>query len=201
MTLTKLDVARRQLGTALRLFLEDLDPVSVHTLTGAGAELAEHLVRDVGGSPFLDHVLKTNPSMTRQSYYALARQHYNAFKHLTQKDGTNRSDDDLLATFDDVQNDALLYVAWTDLTAASTATPIEAQVFSVWFYALHPQKMARRSDGNRFLSVFPRLNDLSRQAQKTALKEQIELARQSPDVMGDPRTEQRPLVLSSMARG
>lgn len=81
--LSKIEVARRQLSTALWLFLEDLDPVSVHTLVGAGCELAEHLARDVGGSPFLEHVLRTNPELTRQRYYGLARQYYNAFKHLT----------------------------------------------------------------------------------------------------------------------
>ncbi len=71
--LTKLDIARRHLGTALWLFLEDLDPVSVHTLAGAGSELAEHLARDVGRSPFVDHVLRTNVDMTAPGYYALAR--------------------------------------------------------------------------------------------------------------------------------
>jgi hypothetical protein len=36
MPLHKTQIARRQLGTALALFLEDCDPVSVHTLASAG---------------------------------------------------------------------------------------------------------------------------------------------------------------------
>ena len=52
MNLTKAQVARRQLGTALEFFLEDLDPVSVHVLACAGGEIAEHLSRKKGRPPF-----------------------------------------------------------------------------------------------------------------------------------------------------
>jgi hypothetical protein len=193
-SLTKLDVARRLLGMALWLYLEDLDPVSVHTLTGAASELAEQLVRDVGDSPFIEHVLSTNPDMTPQRYYALARQYYNAFKHLTTKNGEKRDDDELLSDFDDYHNDALLFVAWTDFMAASSSAPIEAQVFQAWFYASHPEKMARREDGDRFLAAFPPLDSLSRAERKIELKRQIAVARQKTVVMTDPRTDQRPLI-------
>ncbi len=194
--LTKLDIARRHLGTALWLFLEDLDPVSVHTLAGAGSELAEHLARDVGRSPFIEHVLQTNVEMTAQAYYALARQYYNAFKHVTKPGGVLRDDDALLAGFDDKQNDALLFVAWTDLSTASGSSPVEAQVFQAWFYASYPAKLASREDAARFLSAFPRLDDLPRSESKTFLKEQIAVARRNSMVMEDPRTDQRPLVWS-----
>lgn len=193
--LTKLDVARRQLGTALWLYLEDLDPVSVHTLTGAAIELAEHLARDVGESPFIEHALLANPGMTQQRYYALARQYYNAFKHLTTRDGDKREDAELLAGFDDYHNDALLFIAWTDFMAASRSSPIEAQVFQVWFYASHPEKLARREDADRFLAVFPKLNELSRAERKAGLKAQIARARKDAIVMADVRTDSRPLVL------
>lgn len=52
MNLDKNEVARRQLGTALALFIEDFDPVSVHTLACAGGEVAEHLARKAGAEPF-----------------------------------------------------------------------------------------------------------------------------------------------------
>jgi predicted HD phosphohydrolase len=52
MPLDKIQVARRQLGTAVALFIEDLDPISVHTLACAGGEIAEHLARKKGKQPF-----------------------------------------------------------------------------------------------------------------------------------------------------
>lgn len=192
--LTKLEVARRQLGTALWLFLEDLDPVSVHTLTGAGVELAEHAARHAGASPFIEHILQTNPGMSPQQYYALSRQFYNAFKHALQKNGAARDDSMLLHDFDDVQNDALLFVGWTDLIRASTSSPIEAQVFQAWFYACYPKKLAATEVANRFLSAFPPLLDLSRADRKLVLKAQIVAIRTNQVVMGDPRTEGGPLI-------
>jgi hypothetical protein len=52
MKLDKTEIARRQLGTALALFLEDTDPVSVHALACAGCEIAEYLTRKAGEEPF-----------------------------------------------------------------------------------------------------------------------------------------------------
>jgi hypothetical protein len=39
MTVTKLDAARRQLQTAIRLWFQDADPVSIHTLAAAAYEI------------------------------------------------------------------------------------------------------------------------------------------------------------------
>ena len=63
MNLDKTQVARRHLGTALALFLDDLDPVSVHSLACAGCEVAEHLTRKAGAKPFSTHVLATFPDL------------------------------------------------------------------------------------------------------------------------------------------
>ena len=45
----KIEAARRQLGTALALYLKDQDPVSVHCLAGAGCELIEYYAQKSGG--------------------------------------------------------------------------------------------------------------------------------------------------------
>ncbi len=192
--LTKREVARRQLGTALWLFLEDLDPISVHTLAGAAAELAEHLAHDHGGFPFLDHALQTNPGRTRQEYYGISRRYYNAFKHLTKQSGGRRDDAAVLESFSDDKNDGLLYVAWTDLSQASYAIPIETQVFLVWFYACHPEKMARVEDATRFSLVFPCMRELPRIEKKLDLKKVIASARKNVELMADPGTDRRPLI-------
>ena len=196
MELTKIDVARRQLGVALALFLEDLDPVSVHTLASAGGELAEYLAREVGSTPFIEHVLQTDATMTPEAYYRLARQHYNAFKHVNRFNGTKRDDQALLAVFDDRQNHALLFIGWSDLLAATGKVPIEVQVFQVWFYASYPEKLAAKEDANRLSSAFPGLLDLSRQERKRALRAQINLIRTNRTVMQDSRTDATPLVWS-----
>jgi hypothetical protein len=55
----KIEAARRQLGTALALYLKDQGPVSVHCLAGGGCELIEYYAQKGSGEPFTSHILKT----------------------------------------------------------------------------------------------------------------------------------------------
>jgi hypothetical protein len=63
--LTKLEVARRQLGTALALFLDNKDPVAVHVLTCGGGEIAQRLAEVAGTESFETHVLATFPDLDK----------------------------------------------------------------------------------------------------------------------------------------
>jgi hypothetical protein len=47
--ISKLDAARRQLDTAIRLYFMEGDPVSVHTLAAAAFEILKDLVRSGQG--------------------------------------------------------------------------------------------------------------------------------------------------------
>jgi hypothetical protein len=81
MRLDKAQVARRQLATALALFIDDLDPVSVHTLACAGGEIAESLTDYAGGQPFASHARATFPDLDLKEIRRMQRQFWNAFKH------------------------------------------------------------------------------------------------------------------------
>ena len=59
----KIECARRQLGTALHLYLRDLDPVSVHCLANGGCELIEFYAKKAGAKPFVLHILETQPKL------------------------------------------------------------------------------------------------------------------------------------------
>ena len=50
---SKLDAARRQLETAVRLYFAEADPVSIHTLTAAAYQVLSDINRARGGSPML----------------------------------------------------------------------------------------------------------------------------------------------------
>ncbi|MCK1589111.1 hypothetical protein ACVWZV_000121 [Bradyrhizobium sp. GM5.1] len=98
----KIASARRQLGSALSIYLQDLDPVSVHCLAGGGCELIEYYAKKAGGEPFTSHVLKTFPDMDIRQVRILQRKFWNAFKHAThQYSGEERDDDELLMRFTD----------------------------------------------------------------------------------------------------
>ena len=99
MKLDKTEIARRQLGAALALFLEDSDPVSLHTLACAGCEIAEYLTHKAGEKPFSAHVLATFPDLNIGEIRQLQNQYWNAFKHARTRGGIEREDSELLERF------------------------------------------------------------------------------------------------------
>ena len=64
--MTKVEIARRQLGAALEMFLRGQDPVSVHCLAMAGCEIAEWLTENVGAKAFKTHILTNVPEYEYQ---------------------------------------------------------------------------------------------------------------------------------------
>lgn len=196
MSILKIASARRQLGTALSLYLQDLDPVSVHCLAGGGCELIEYYVKKAGAQPFSSHILKTFPEMKISEMRRLQRQFWNAFKHAThQHSGVEREDDLLLKRFTDEQNDHVLFIGWYDYASATNKMPIEAQVHQAWYLALYPEKLADRSDESALETTFPDLRGKSRKEQKRMLNEVIIEARSDRTVMDDPATERTGLIL------
>jgi hypothetical protein len=195
MNLDKTQVARRHLGTALALFLDDLDPVSVQTLACAGCEVAEHLTRKAGAEPFSTHALATFRDLDIRKIRQLQNQYWNAFKHATTRDGVERADRDLLARFEDETNSYTLFIGWHDYMLATGTLPVEAQVFQVWYFALHPDKLSADVDRSQYEGVFPNLKHKSPPERKASLRAVITSARNDCDLMRDPQTDARPLIL------
>ena len=196
MKLDKTQVARRHLGTALALFLDDRDPVSVHTLACAGCEVAEHLTHKAGKEPFSTHALATFPDLDIGKIKKVQNQYWNAFKHATTKDGLDRADEELRANFDDETNNHVLFVGWHDYMLATGTLPPEAQVFLMWYFALYPEKLDPEVDCSPYTRAFPNLKDKSPPERKRMLHERIASARNDRDLMCDSRTDSRPLILA-----
>jgi hypothetical protein len=144
--LTKLNVARHQLGTALDLFIRDLDPIAVHCLACGGGELIEAIADVENVQPLTTHMLETVPNLDIKELRRIQRLYWNSFKHMTQRKGEMRDDAAILAAFDDRNNDATLFVGWWDYQAVTQRLPLPAQVFQVWWYALNEEKLAHSRD-------------------------------------------------------
>lgn len=52
--ISKLDAAKRQLETAIRLYFNEADPISIHTLAGAAHTILSDINKKYGGRPMLD---------------------------------------------------------------------------------------------------------------------------------------------------
>ena len=195
MELMKAEVARRQLGAALQLFIEDADPVSVHTLSCAGLELAHGLAEASGREPFLSITMRGNKDLTVREYHRLRTRYANSFKHFSGQDGKAREDEELIRAFDDTANDGHLFIGWTDLATAMGRMPIEAQSYQAWFFATRPDVLAPDVDRQQFEMLFPYIIGKSRQDQKEMLRKSIRKTKRDHLVMDDPRTERRKLLL------
>jgi len=79
---SKLDAARRQMETAIRLYFSEADPVSIHTLTSAAYELLSDINRAKGGSPMLKEQAPTwvRPDAKDEAKRSLNKA-MNFFKH------------------------------------------------------------------------------------------------------------------------
>ena len=196
----KIESARRQLGTALALYLADEDPVSVHCLAGGGCEVIEFYASKAGREPFVTHILSENSDFNITKLRNLQRQYWNAFKHATRKarEGqVERDDETLLAGFNDEQNDVALFIGWTDYARATGTMPIEAQVHQAWYLAKNPSKLNPKHSPEPYQRLFPNIAMSCRRDQKKLLHEKIEWARCNVEMMKHPQTDPRPLMANA----
>ena len=126
--ISKLDAARRQLETAVRLYFSEADPVSIHTLTWAVCQVLVDISKSRAGTPMviesiLRGVLPDKVDEAKRRLSAAA----NFFKH------ADRDPDNVL-TFDPAQTEVLLFDAcskYRDLTGE--VVPMMG-VYWAWFW-------------------------------------------------------------------
>jgi hypothetical protein len=191
--LTKLNVARHQLGTALDLFIRDRDPISVQCLACGGGELIEQLATLNNLRPFSTHILETMPDIDIKKIRLLQRRYWNAFKHLNNLGGGPRADDATLAAFDDTKNDAALFTGWHDYFAVTGRLPLPAQVFLLWYFSLNEEKLEPSTNFDTIRAAFPAITKTDRAEQKRRLRRMVEKYRHAPKTLQDPQTENNPL--------
>ncbi|MFK4657150.1 hypothetical protein [Bradyrhizobium japonicum] len=192
-TLNKLNVARHQLGTALDLFIKDRDPIAVQCLACGGSELIEAIASSQSIRTFSTHIMETYPDLDIGKIRRLQRQYWNAFKHLSTRDGLQREDDALLAAFNDTANDAALFVGWWDYFSVTGRLPLPVQVFQLWWFSLNEEKLATGADLETIRKLFPAMKKQTRTEQKRRLRRAVERYRDNNDVLKDSRTENNPL--------
>jgi hypothetical protein len=189
MKIGKLDAAKRQLVTAVNLFLRNCDPISVHSLAQASREILATLCQ-INEKDDLATFIADHNSITRRDVFALANKHRNFFKH------ADRDPDVLIQDFSDLDNDAIIYTAVHDLKLLTTQIPVECQLFEPWFFATHPEvKRLEVSDqfAEQVKELFPNLSEFSRDNQKKFGLRVLGEALISEDVMRHPATDQSTL--------
>jgi hypothetical protein len=184
--LTKLDVARLQLATAIGLCFDGADPICVFSLAANAWEVIDALCTRAG--------VASASTQTRGHLTAgkdLKRDYINSpfrnfFKH------ADRDPDGLLEGFESSAVDPVLFLAVEDYIRIRGKSPVEFQVFQLWFLACHPEKIARDRAGDVLDAagrMFPRIASLPREGQIASGHRALEQARIDAGVLSDPRTE------------
>jgi len=184
--LTKQAVARSQLLTALKLFFENDDIVSIYTLASNAWEIIDSLCDSQNveslSNQTRDHI-GSDKDLKKDFVNSPAR---NFFKH------ADRDPEDLLEDFTELKCDGLLYLAVEDYMRLHGTSPIEFQVFQLWYLSIYIEKVAA-GELTKILEpseqIFPNIRNLNREGQKELWRKTLEKAKQDPEVLHDPRTE------------
>lgn len=203
-SISKSEIARRQLGTALALYIQDRDPVSVHCLACGGGEIAEQLTAKIGESAFRTLALETYPYISDIYYTRIRNEYWNAFKHAKERNGAERDDERLLSMFSERENETRLFTGWYDYMMAGLSLPIAAHIYILWFMALDPAKFVDEENPEfrtELETKFPGLPSLSHDRQKQRLRRAIEKWSKDHSVLAHSRTDRRPLILGASLDG
>jgi hypothetical protein len=132
MHITKLEAATRQLATAIWLYFEDRDPVSVHTLAMAAGEVVDRLC-DAKGTPSMrqDLLAQIVPERRKEVADALNAA-VNFFKH-----ASSSKPNQVLRDFSDDRNLFAILFA-TDGLRLLEVDLLEAKLFVAWVSVVEP---------------------------------------------------------------
>ena len=128
----KLDVVRRQISEAVRLFFEKRDPVVIHTVIAS----AHQILFDLGESRGIASSIKNTATLKGEDlkrFLRLINDPYNFFKHAN-RDPEAKIDIGPLEEFtQDFIMDAIVM-----LQRISGCIPFEAKIYWFWFVSKYP---------------------------------------------------------------
>lgn len=157
MQLTKVDAAIRQLDTAIELFFEKRDPVSVRTLVGAAGRILSDLVEHKKpGTSWRSNTVKSMPMLNAKEVYEILNSTPNFLKH---------ADDDPNAVhiFTEGENEDLIFMATLECGEIHPTT-LQMQVFQIWYMAAYPDYFPHDNQpAQATKDVLPALASLTRE--------------------------------------
>jgi hypothetical protein len=131
-TISKLDAARRQLETVIRLYFSNDDPVSIHTLSAAAYSVIRDINKKRGGTPmmvkdtFAEYIKPEHKKMVMDKVNAAE----NFFKH------ADRDHEDSLE-FNPELSEILIVDACSKYTTLTGEDPPLFKLYRGWYMANH----------------------------------------------------------------
>ena len=187
MRITKIEAARRQLITAIRLFFDGGDRVSVYSLASNAWEVIDVLCTSAGVESFSKQARENLPAGHTLNYY-INEPCRNFFKHAKQDPNPDSS-----VELREPDVAAILFLAVEDYIRLRQGGPVEAQVFQAWYIAVFPEKVADDPAPQSILKnvnlVFPGIATFAAPDQILIGMRVLEDALRDPGLVAHPQTE------------
>lgn len=132
----KQDVASSQLATAIWLWANRWDPISVHVLASAAAEIIAVLHQANGGVPIRSAMLNAMSAEYRDQIAYATGEAFNFMKH-------GARDPTATLKFSPKESEWVIYAACVDYLAAFSVASPEALLFLVYMTDQHPDLIQR----------------------------------------------------------
>lgn len=184
--LTKIDVARKQLTTAINLLFDEGDLVPIYSLATNAWEIIDALCTKEGVESLSSQTRENIKDLRDLKSDFINSPYRNFFKH------ADRDANNVLPALQSDQVDSILYLAVEDYLRLLKKSPIEIQVFQLWYLALNITKVSSSKFDlikSNTESIFPNIEKLSRSQQLSIGKSVLIEAYANDDLMTDPQTE------------
>jgi hypothetical protein len=146
--ISKLDAAKRQLETAIRIYFSYGDPVSIHTLTAAAYNIVRDVNKKRGGAKlmlkegFTDYIKEDHEKEVRE----IINRAENFFKHADR-------DHDSTLEFNAALSEFFIIEACSVYAKLSGEFPPLFELYLTWFIANHQRWFNFPEEGRRIISM------------------------------------------------
>ena len=127
---TKLEAAKRQLETAIRMIFSGGDPVATHTLVGAASNILSDLIQHQFPDRSWDTQAQSANSLAPSDYFTIMRKAQNFLKHA-------KADPDGSFGLEFSDTDSLTFWAVMNLSELESPLPMPESVFQMWYLACY----------------------------------------------------------------
>jgi hypothetical protein len=168
------------------MFYENDDPVSIYSLASNAWEIIDALCQREGVDSLSGETRAHIPGGKKLRKDYINQPYRNFMKH------ADRDPDSILEGFGDINCDPILMLAVEDYMRLAGQSPVEFQVYQLWYLAVNPLKVAE-SHIDRVMEgvdrLFPGIGNVSRYQQKIMGREALARAKEDSDITSDSRTE------------
>ena len=141
--ITKMDAAKRQLETAIELYFNDADPVSIHTLAGAAHTIISDLNNKNNGEP-MSISDRNITEEYKKEFRDKINEAKNHFKHADK-------DPEATIDFNPEVNELYIFDACEKYIELTSEKPRNFLIFRAWFLANHPNVLVDSKENTEFI--------------------------------------------------